>query len=185
MQNQEFDSVFKNKLESFEMPPDDASWDAINQQMNKKRWLKRTAYFSALVILVGLLSQLFTKEEKTKEKQTIDSVQTNPTEAPSSEDITIPIQGHSINDKQNPISTSSSSTSIQTPSKETTTVEQTPTPISPTKDSVITTTATTTPKADTVATPKVVVVKKKKPVYIIQQDTIVKTDTVQVKKRTK
>ncbi len=184
MQNQEFDSVFKTKLESFEMPPDDASWDAINQQVSKNRWWKRTAYFSAVLLLLGLLSQFFNKEKVSEEKQLVDSIQTNPTlVSPPSEETTVKTSTTTDPIKNKPTTTSSSSGSTKGKEQETSPIVQTPTPITPAKDSISTT--TTTAKTDTVAAPKVVVVKKKKPVYIIQQDTIVKTDTVQVRKREK
>lgn len=190
MQKKEFDSVFKTKLESFEMPPDDTSWDAISHQMNKNRWWKRAAYFSATLLVLGVISQFFNKEKVSEKDSLVDSTQTNSTfVSPSSEETqvtpkTVPSTTDNIKNKPGTTTTISTSGSSKTKSPETNPLVQTPTPITPAKDSIPTTT-TTAAKTDSVAAPKVVVVKKKKPVYIIQQDTIVKTDTLQVKKRAK
>lgn len=165
MQNQDFDSVFKNKLETFEMPPDDASWNTINQQMNTKRWLKRSAYISTIVVFISLLGYFFTKEKAPVKKQSIDSTELNQNPVPSLEEKSTPNES-TINEIQNKPKTTSPSSVTTKQEREIVPLEQTLTPATPAKDTVSTTTTTTTPKTDTVAAPKVVVVKKKN-LYIL------------------
>lgn len=179
MSESKFDSIFKSKLESYEALPEEAIWSSIEDRLNKQSiWRSYYPYIASITLVLISIAfwVVFQKDASTTPSNPIDTTyNSNTTVSPSNPNET---------GSTNPLLPSSKKKGTPTAKEHTPSVDPIPlTPIAQT-DSISTPVVSTTNKSDTSAKkPSVVIVKKKKPVYIVQQDTIVKTDTIQKKRR--